>query len=160
MELFGFKVKVVFLISNNDVLAYSWHYTDRKALKHIEKIIEFHNLSGKIMESAKLEKWLKEKLEDVIIGEEKFSLPEFNYANKRVYEEILKIRKGEILTYSDIAKYSGIKFPQLLITLMRNPFQILIPCHRLLTKKGALMGFYPLGIEVKKKLLEIEGIKI
>ena len=160
MELFGFKVKVVFLISNNDVLAYSWHYTDRKALKHIEKIIEFHNLSGKIMESAKLEKWLKEKLEDVIIGEEKFSLPEFNYANKRVYEEILKIRKGEILTYSDIAKYSGIKFPQFLITLMRNPFQILIPCHRLLTKKGTLMGFYPLGIEVKKKLLEIEGIKI
>jgi len=160
MELFGFKVKVVFLISNNDVLAYSWHYTDRKALKHMEKIIEFHNLSGKIMESAKLEKWLKEKLEDVIIGEEKFSLPEFNYANKRVYEEILKIRKGEILTYSDIAKYSGIKFPQLLITLMRNPFQILIPCHRLLTKKGTLMGFYPLGIEVKKKLLEIEGIKI
>lgn len=160
MELFGFKVKVVFLISNNDVLAYSWHYTDRKALKHMEKIIEFHNLSGKIMESAKLEKWLKEKLEDVIIGEEKFSLPEFNYANKRVYEEILKIRKGEILTYSDIAKYSGIKFPQLLIALMRNPFQILIPCHRLLTKKGTLMGFYPLGIEVKKKLLEIEGIKI
>lgn len=160
MELFGFKVKVVFLVSNNDVLAYSWHYTDRKALKHMEKMIEFHNLSGKIMESANLEKWLKEKLEDVIIGEEKFSLPEFNYANKRVYEEILKIRKGEILTYSDIAKYSGIKFPQLLITLMRNPFQILIPCHRLLTKKGTLMGFYPLGIEVKKKLLEIGGIKI
>ena len=51
MELFGFKVKVVFLISNNDVIAYSWHYTDRKALKHIEKIIEFHNLSGKMMET-------------------------------------------------------------------------------------------------------------
>ncbi|MGQ4833914.1 MAG: MGMT family protein [Candidatus Asgardarchaeia archaeon] len=40
---------------------------------------------------------------------------------------------------------------------MRNPFQIQIPCHRLLTNKGSLFGFYPPGKEVKRKLLEIEG---
>ena len=46
------------------------------------------------------------------------------------------------------------------MALMRNPLQVLIPCHRLLTKKGTLMGFYPLDKDVKRRLLELEGVSI
>lgn len=90
----------------------------------------------------------------------KFKLPKFEYKNKEIYEALLDIPKGKTIKYSEVARTSGFKFSDVLITLMRNPFQILIPCHRLITNKGSLMGFYPLGIELKKKLLEMEGVKI
>ncbi|MDR1047322.1 MAG: MGMT family protein, partial [Treponema sp.] len=38
-----------------------------------------------------------------------------------------------------------------------NPISILIPCHRVIGKSGNLTG-YAGGIEVKIKLLELEGI--
>ena len=43
---------------------------------------------------------------------------------------------------------------------MRNSLRVLIPCHRLLTRRGTLMGFYPLGKEVKKRLLKMEGVNL
>jgi len=159
MNIFGFKVYVIFLISKDKLLAYSWHYTKEKAMKHMEKIIEFHKLEGRIVKSEKYEKWLEKKLKEVVIEGKGFELPAFNYRNRKVYEELIKIPKGSTITYSELSKLSKVKYPEVLTTLMRNPFQILIPCHRLLTKKKTLMGFYPLGKEVKKKLLEIEEIK-
>ena len=38
-----------------------------------------------------------------------------------------------------------------------NPFSIYIPCHRVLGGDGSLTG-YAGGIEVKRTLLELEGI--
>ena len=159
MDLFGFKVDVIFLISEEKLLAYSWHYTRENAIKHMEKIMEFHRIKGKIIDSDKYEKWLKNNIKKVVVEGKRFELPEFNYRNKKVYEELIKVPRGKTITYSELSKLSGVKYQEVLITLMRNPFQVLIPCHRLLTKKKTLMGFYPLGKEAKKKLLEIEGIK-
>ncbi len=39
----------------------------------------------------------------------------------------------------------------------KNPIPIIIPCHRVICSDGALGGFTS-GIEVKKKLLKLEGI--
>ena len=47
MDLYGFEVEVVFLIHNDEVLAYAWHYDERRALKHLKKIMEYHNLIRK-----------------------------------------------------------------------------------------------------------------
>jgi len=161
MNVFGFNVKVVFLLDSEErVCAYAWHYREEKAVSHMEKIIDYHNLKGSIKRSNDLERWLEEKLHEVVKKGKSFKLPHFEYKNKEVYEELLKIPRGKVITYSELAKASRIKYTQVLITLMRNPFQILIPCHRLITKKGTLMGFYPLGKDVKRKLLEIEGLKI
>lgn len=161
MELYGFKVKVVFFVCNDEVLAYGWHYEKKKAIKHLEKILEFHELeNGEIKSSVQLENWLKTEIKGVVERGLSFKLPpEVHYKNRLVYENIIKIPKGSTMTYAQIAKISGIKYTELLITLMRNPFQVLIPCHRLLTNKGSLMGFYPLGKEVKRRLLEVEREK-
>lgn len=148
MDLYGY---------NDEVLAYAWHYDEKRALKHLKKIVEFHNLKGKAKRSIELENWLKKKINDVVIRGIKFSMPNFEYRNRTVYENIIKIPKGKTATYAQIARVSKVKYTEMLITLMRNPFQILIPCHRLLTNKGSLFGFYPLGKKVKKRLLEIEG---
>ena len=39
----------------------------------------------------------------------------------------------------------------------RNPIPIIIPCHRVIREDGALGGF-SLGIEIKKRLLLLEGV--
>ena len=159
MDLFGFDVEVVFLVVDGRVIAYAWHRSEDKARKHLNKIREYHNLKGEAQQSEELEDWLEERLKGVVISGEKFTLPEVEYRNRMVYEKITEIPHGETATYSEIAKQSGVKFVEMLVALMRNPLQILIPCHRLLTKKGTLMGFYPLGVEIKEALLKIEGTK-
>jgi methylated-DNA-[protein]-cysteine S-methyltransferase len=39
----------------------------------------------------------------------------------------------------------------------RNPFSIVVPCHRVIGAKGALTG-YAGGLERKAALLKIEGV--
>ena len=39
----------------------------------------------------------------------------------------------------------------------KNPLPIIIPCHRVIGKNGKLVG-YAGGIEIKTKLLELEGV--
>lgn len=41
----------------------------------------------------------------------------------------------------------------------RNPISIVIPCHRVIGANGTLTG-YAGGLEVKRKLLALEGINI
>jgi methylated-DNA-[protein]-cysteine S-methyltransferase len=40
-----------------------------------------------------------------------------------------------------------------------NPISILIPCHRVIGKNGDLTG-YAGGINIKRKLLQLEGIEM
>lgn len=40
-----------------------------------------------------------------------------------------------------------------------NPLMIVIPCHRVIGKNGTLTGFRA-GLNMKKRLLELEGIKL
>ncbi len=160
MDLYGFEVKVLFLVNKKDIVAYAWHYDKDKALNHLRKIIEFHNLTGRIERSRELERWLIKNIQKTVEDGMEFQLPNEDYRNRAMYENIIKIPRGKTRTYSEIARISEVRYTEMLTTLLRNPFQILIPCHRLLTNKGTLMGFYPLGIQVKRKLLEIEGIRI
>jgi methylated-DNA-[protein]-cysteine S-methyltransferase len=77
---------------------------------------------------------------------------------KKVWNELTKIPYGETISYGELAERMGNK------NLMRavaaangsNPTPILIPCHRVIGKDGSLVG-YGGGLEVKKKLLELEG---
>ena len=42
--------------------------------------------------------------------------------------------------------------------LARNPFPIIVPCHRVVAANGALLGFSaPGGLETKRRMLELEG---
>ena len=158
-EILGREVFVKFLLWNDDVVAYAWHYSENNAIDHLKRIMDYHLLKGKILTSRSLEGWLADKLREVLIEGERFRLPEIKYRNRRVYVELTKVPHGETITYSELSRRAGTKYNEMLITLLRNPLQVLIPCHRLLTKRGTLMGFYPLGKEVKKRLLEMEGTR-
>ena len=86
-------------------------------------------------------------------------VPEFH---RRVYEVARTIRSGATLTYGEIARRLGVPAEAREVgeALGRNPFPIIVPCHRVLAAGGKLGGFSaPGGIRTKRRLLAIEGAR-
>ncbi|WP_050425302.1 methylated-DNA--[protein]-cysteine S-methyltransferase [Bradyrhizobium tropiciagri] len=80
--------------------------------------------------------------------------------NQRVYQAVRSIPRGETRTYEDIAsalRATGAVY-SVAQALGRNPFMIIVPCHRVLEA-----GHYPDRISAnggsisKRRLLSIEG---
>jgi methylated-DNA-[protein]-cysteine S-methyltransferase len=85
------------------------------------------------------------------------SLPAFH---RRVYEVARTIRPGSTLSYGEIAARLGEPRAAREVgeALGRNPFPIVVPCHRVVAAGGKLGGFSARGgVATKLRLLEIEG---
>lgn len=69
-----------------------------------------------------------------------------------------EIPRGRVSTYGGIARHLGIAGGARAIggALARNPFPIIIPCHRAVCAGGRLGG-YQGGVGMKRTLLEHEG---
>jgi methylated-DNA-[protein]-cysteine S-methyltransferase len=84
-------------------------------------------------------------------------VPEFN---AKVYEIARRIPAGETLTYGQIAVKLGDRLlaRDVGAALGKNPWPIVVPCHRVTAANGKLGGFSARGgANTKLKLLEIEG---
>jgi len=102
------------------------------------------------------------ELEEYFAGQRRqFSLPldlrgtEFQLA---CWRALLQIPYGETRTYADIARAVGkpTGFRAVGMANNRNPVAIVVPCHRVIASDGTLCG-YGGGLDVKRKLLELEG---
>lgn len=69
------------------------------------------------------------------------------------------IPRGWVSTYGGIANKLGISGGARAVggALGRNPFPLIIPCHRVLSADGSLGGFEG-GLPLKRRLLELEGV--
>jgi O-6-methylguanine DNA methyltransferase len=74
------------------------------------------------------------------------------------WRALLAIPYGETRTYADIARAVGKAnaFRAVGMANNRNPIAIVVPCHRVIASDGTLCG-YGGGLDVKRKLLELEG---
>ncbi len=76
---------------------------------------------------------------------------------RRVWEHLQRIPRGETQSYSAVAKKLGM--PKATRAVARacatNPVAIAIPCHRVVREDGELGG-YRWGIERKEQLLAME----
>ena len=73
----------------------------------------------------------------------------------------MNIKKGEVITYLDLAKRIGKPkaFRAVANAVGKNPLAPTVPCHRVIRSDGKLGGYSAVGgIETKKKLLKQEGI--
>ena len=76
---------------------------------------------------------------------------------KRVWHYLQRIPYGQTVTYGHIAKDLHVVSPQAIGGAVgRNPWSILVPCHRVLGKGKRLNG-YAAGIDKKAWLLKQEG---
>jgi methylated-DNA-[protein]-cysteine S-methyltransferase len=74
------------------------------------------------------------------------------------WRALLAIPYGETRSYADIARAVGRPhgFRAVGMANNRNPLAIVVPCHRVIASDGTLCG-YGGGLDVKRKLLELEG---
>ena len=82
--------------------------------------------------------------------------------NARVYQTTRAIPPGVTRTYGEVARAIGEPDGARAVgqALGRNPFPIVVPCHRVLGADGKLVGFSATGgIVTKLKMLRIEGWK-
>jgi methylated-DNA-[protein]-cysteine S-methyltransferase len=87
-------------------------------------------------------------------------VPEFH---RRVYEAARAIPPGQTLSYGDIARQVGAPGAARAVgqALGRNPFPIVVPCHRVLAAGGKIGGFSAQGgIATKRRMLAIEGARL
>ena len=89
-----------------------------------------------------------------------FTLPvQFNGTEfqNSVWKSLLLIPYGKTATYAKQAEL--IKNPKAVRAVgganAKNPISIIVPCHRVIGKNGALTGFAG-GLEIKKQLLALE----
>jgi methylated-DNA-[protein]-cysteine S-methyltransferase len=108
---------------------------------------------------------LRDQLVAFLRGEDiRFSLDLLDFKTcsgfqRRVLRGEAKIPRGRVSTYGRLAR--KIKAPGAAravgTALARNPFPLIIPCHRCIREDGRLGGFQG-GQAMKRGLLEMEGI--
>ena len=101
------------------------------------------------------------ELGDFLAGKRKdFTVPlhaEGTEFQRKIWQQLARIPFGQTLTYGELARRAG--RPQAVraagAACGQNPHAIIVPCHRVIAKSGALQGFAG-GLETKKRLLALE----
>lgn len=80
---------------------------------------------------------------------------------RRVWHVLMQIPYGSTVSYKDVAIAAGNPAAVRAVGQAnnRNPVAIIVPCHRVVGSDGRLIG-YGGGLDVKSRLLELEGVKI
>ena len=76
-------------------------------------------------------------------------------------ESLRRVPRGEVVTYSELAALGGRPRAQRAAGTFcaRNRFSLVVPCHRVVGADG--IGSYgSLGVEYKRRLLELEGVAV
>jgi methylated-DNA-[protein]-cysteine S-methyltransferase len=84
--------------------------------------------------------------------------PQGTEFQRRVWRAVSEIPFGSTAGYGELARRLGRPGAARAVGAAngRNPISIVIPCHRLVGRSGALTG-YAGGVERKRMLLELEG---
>jgi len=81
----------------------------------------------------------------------------FSPLAKKVLVQLKYISYGQTRSYGWVAKKTGTRgYRAVGRILSKNPFSIILPCHRVIRKDGAIAGLYP-SRKIREKLLQIEG---
>jgi len=82
------------------------------------------------------------------------------FFSQRVYQTMRRIPRGQTLTYDEVAAKMGTPSAARPVAqaIARNPFVVIVPCHRVLERGGYADAISPHGgLISKRRLLSIEG---
>ena len=76
-------------------------------------------------------------------------------------EALRRVPRGETVTYGELAALAGRPNAQRAAGTFcaRNRFCIVVPCHRVISA-GGIGSYGSLGVEYKRRLLELEGVSL
>ena len=80
-----------------------------------------------------------------------------------IYRALQGVSRGTTTTYGDLARQVGnpAAARAVGVAMARNPWPVIVPCHRVLASGGKVGGFSaPGGVTTKRRLLAIEGVDI
>lgn len=77
-----------------------------------------------------------------------------------VYMLTMLIPIGRVTSYSIIGRALGVSPRVVAYCLSVNEKPVIIPCHRVVYSDGRLGGYSAGGMAIKRRLLELEGIRI
>lgn len=84
--------------------------------------------------------------------------------DRRVLQGARSIGRGEVTSYGRLARRIGAPGAARAVgaAMGRNPFWLLVPCHRVVAGDGSIGGYGddPDGPEIKRDLLALEGIAL
>jgi AraC family transcriptional regulator of adaptative response/methylated-DNA-[protein]-cysteine methyltransferase len=77
---------------------------------------------------------------------------------RRVWQELQRIPLGETRSYAEVAEAVGAPRAARAVgsACGRNPVVFVVPCHRVIASDGGLGG-YGLGLDIKRRLLDLEA---
>ncbi len=77
---------------------------------------------------------------------------------RKVWVGLTQIPFGETISYKQLAERVGCPGGSRAVGMAnnKNPLPIVVPCHRVVGADGKLVGF-ALGLDVKRRLLDLEG---
>ncbi|MBC7254108.1 MAG: MGMT family protein [Actinobacteria bacterium] len=103
---------------------------------------------------------LEGKEADREVVEGLLSSTRFSPFQRRVYRAVLSIPRGSTLSYRRVAELAGSPGAARAVgnAVRRNPFPVIIPCHRVIRSDGSPGGYSgPAGM--KERLLGLEGCR-
>jgi AraC family transcriptional regulator, regulatory protein of adaptative response / methylated-DNA-[protein]-cysteine methyltransferase len=113
---------------------------------------EFHHAPGRVRDvAAQLFSADRAAPVSVLVSGTNFQI--------QVWRALLRIPAGSVATYDDVARSIGAPRSHRAVgaAIGRNPVAVLIPCHRVIRKDGALGGYH-WGVERKAALLAWEAM--
>ncbi|UCC21290.1 MAG: methylated-DNA--[protein]-cysteine S-methyltransferase [Promethearchaeota archaeon] len=154
---------IVWTGTDSNLLIQRIFLSDSRITSEVKTQETFKNIKRK---SSTFIERLGEKIQEFLKGEiVEFDLDLVNFnkcteVQRKVLIAEFNIPRGWISTYNRIANKIGIQNGARVVgnALAKNPFPIIIPCHRAIKTNGDLGG-YQGGIKMKRTLLEMEGIK-
>ena len=101
---------------------------------------------------------LKKLIEDVLKKLKEISKIPGTFFQKKVWQELLKIPKGQTRSYKEIANAIGNPKAARAVANAcgKNPYPIKIPCHRAIRSDGSIGGYSGIGGSNTKLKLLIE----
>jgi methylated-DNA-[protein]-cysteine S-methyltransferase len=85
-------------------------------------------------------------------------------ADQAIYCTLRRVPAGETLTYGELARRAGLgagAARAVGVAMAKNPWPVVVPCHRVMAADGTLHGFSaPGGLATKQRLLRLEGVAL
>jgi methylated-DNA-[protein]-cysteine S-methyltransferase len=150
-------------VSERGLVAVDFGFSEHSFVERVQ-----HKTRARLVRSSREVASALKQLTEYLSGKRKtFDLP-IDYSvltdfQKKVLTTALKIPRGQVLTYGDVARKIGRPRAARAVgqALGSNPMPIVIPCHRVLGSDGSLHGYSGGGgIKTKEWLLKLEGARL